>query len=357
MTLQPKKKKIVLTGGGTGGHILPNLALVPRLKSAFDICYIGAPNSMEEDLVKKIDGVTFFSVPAVKLRRSLSPRNLLIPFKLLSGIRKAKKLLKEIKPDVVFSKGGYVALPVVMAARKLKIPYIIHESDMSMGLANRLAAKKSKYVCGGFANAVEGLDNGVRTGAPIRHILYEGSASTAKASLGITSDKPVLLVMGGSSGAAAINQAIAGCLDTLTAKYEVIHLTGKGKSPLSNSSLSYYHPIEFTQSIQDLFALTSLCVTRGGAGALFELTALNIPSLIIPLPKSRSSRGDQVQNAKYFEERNYAAVLEQENLTPETLLSSIEDLSSRVPVLKKAMATATGIDGSAKIVELIKKTV
>jgi len=352
-----KKKKIILTGGGTGGHILPNLALIPRLKTNFDIYYIGAPNSMEEELVKKTGGAAFFAVPAVKFQRSLSLRNLLIPFKLLSGIRKAKKLLKEINPDIVFSKGGYVALPVVMASRKLKIPYIIHESDMSMGLANRLAAKKAEYVCGGFSDSVKNLPNGIHTGAPIRRVLYEGNSQKAKTDLGITSGKPVLLVTGGSSGAAVINKTVLECLEKLTAKYEVIHLTGKGKSPLNNSSLPQsYHPIEFTPAIQDLFALASLCVTRGGAGALFELTALNIPSLIIPLPKSRSSRGDQVQNANYLKSRGYALILEQQNLLPETLLSSIDALSAQAPALKKAMAAATRIDGSARIVELINKS-
>jgi len=353
------KKKIILTGGGTGGHILPNLALVPRLKTDFDIYYIGGADSMEQDLVSKTDGVKFFSVPVVKFRRSISPRNLLIPFKLWSGIRKAKKLLKQINPDIVFSKGGYVALPVVMAARSLKIPYIIHESDMSMGLANRLVAKQAAYACAGFSNAIEGLSNGVRTGAPIRHTLYEGNAQKAKTTLGITSNKPVLLVMGGSSGAVAINTALMACLNELTQKYTVIHLTGKGKSPVNPllptpySLPPNYYPIEFTKDIQDLFALSSLCITRGGAGALFELTALRIPSLIIPLPKSRSSRGDQVQNAKYFEERGYATVLEQQHLTPDNLLLKIEELAVSAPALKANMQTATDIDGGGAIVRLI----
>ena len=308
-------------------------------------------------MVKKNGGIPFFAVPSVKFRRSLSPHNLFIPFKLLSGIRKAKKLLKEIKPDIVFSKGGYVALPVVMAARKLKIPYIIHESDMSIGLANRLVAKKAKYVCGGFADAVKHLQNGIHTGSPIRHSLYEGNPQKAKASLNITSDKPVLLITGGSSGSVAINQIAIKCLDKLTQEYTILHLTGKGKLPAQSSLFtSSYYPIEFTQNIQDLFALTSLCVTRGGAGALFELTALGIPSLIIPLPKSRSSRGDQVQNAQYFKERDYAIILEQENLNPDNLVLSIKELSAQAPALKKAMLTATEIDGSAKIVNLITKT-
>ena len=228
--------------------------------------------------------------------------------------------------------------------------------------AARTEAKKAAYVCGGFANAVEGLSNGIRTGAPIRHTLYEGNAAKARADLGITSNKPVLLVMGGSSGAAAINTALAGCLTKLTQKYEVIHLTGKGKPsciiPPPDSrypqATNHYHPIEFSANIQDLFAMTSLCITRGGAGALFELTALRIPSLIIPLPKSRSSRGDQVQNAKYFEQRGCATVLEQKNLTPENLLLKIEELSVNATALKAAMSTATGIDGSGAIVDLIK---
>jgi len=366
------KKKIVLTGGGSGGHILPNLALVPFLKKDFDIFYIGGEDGMEKGLAAR-HGLPFYSVPCVKFKRSLSPANFAIPFVLNQGVRQAKQILRDIKPDVLFGKGGYVALPVVMAARSLNIPYMIHESDMSMGLSNKLVAKGADFVCGSFADAVSGLSNGVHTGAPIRNELHAGNADKARRQLGISSSKPILLVMGGSGGALAINECLAGCLDTLTKKYEVIHLTGRGKSSqfsadscqksdfeklkTVNCQLSTYsyHPLEFTNDIHHLYAAADLCVTRGGAGALFELITLKIPALVIPLPKSRSSRGDQIQNARRMAELGYCAVLPQGGLTPESLIYSIDNLSKRAPTLKSAMRSARNIDGSQKIIELIKQ--
>jgi len=345
------KLKLILTGGGTGGHILPNLALVPYLRAKFDIYYIGSSNSMESELVPRY-GIPFYSVPCIKFSRGISFKNFGIPLTLSNGISRAKQIMDDIKPDFVFGKGGYVALPVIKAASKLKIPYAIHESDMSMGLSNRLVASKAAFVCGSFADSVSKLNNGIHTGAPIRNALYGGKADKARQELGISAAKPILLVMGGSSGALALNTYLLQGLDRLTKKFVVIHLTGKGKATAPTIRNAYY-PLEFVSNIENLYALADLCVTRGGAGALFEVAALRVPSLIIPLPKSRSSRGDQVSNARRFAELGYSMVLPQENLTADRLISDIELLSNRAGNLRLNMQSARNIDGSQKIVELI----
>lgn len=343
-------KNIIFTGGGTAGHIMPNVALFPYFKDEYKLHYVGEPNSMEEEIIKKYPYVTFHAVKSVKLIRSMTLKNLSIPFKVLKAKSEGKKLLKEIKPVVIFSKGGFASLPVTLASKD--IPIIIHESDASLGLANKVVVKKAKHLCTSFSFLAENYENGVTTGAPLRQELYNGNKdSVTKQYLFSSNQKPNLLIFGGSLGAKAINEAVTKSIKQLTEKFNVIHITGKNNShPLNYKD---YYQVDFAYNIADYFKWADFCISRGGANALFELTALKIPSLIIPLPKG-NSRGDQVDNARYFAEKGYVLMLEQEHLDQSSLITNLDKLMSCKDNLKDKMAYAQNIDGSKKIADLVK---
>lgn len=340
-----KQKTLVMTGGGTAGHVLPCLALLPYLRSTFtDIHFIGSNTGYEEKLVA--GAAVYHGIDAVKLARGNIFKALPVPFKLMRAKKQAAALLKDIKPDVIFSKGGYVALPVVLAAGDT--PVYLHESDLSMGLANKLSLKKCRAVFTSFDYC--SLDKAVCTGSPIRRSIYDGNSARAADECGFDRRKPALLVMGGSSGAKAINDCVFACADSLCRRYDVIHITGeKQPSPVKRSG---YYPITYTDRIADFLALADLVVSRGGSGALFELMALRKPTLIIPLPKG-SSRGDQVENAEYFTSRGAAMTLKQENLSETTLLASLELLENGKDALLDGMAALTRTDGTKEIARKI----
>ena len=317
-------KALILTGGGTAGHCLPNIALLPYLKKRFDkIVYIGG-EGIEKDIAIE-NGLTYYSIPAVKLERKLTPKNLTVPFKLLSAINKAKKLIKEIQPSVIFSKGGYVALPVILAGSSLKIPCFTHESDLSLGLANKLMAKKCKTVFTSFSVTASNLPNGKHVGSPIRNSLFYQDRQSALKFFNLKGKKPILLVTGGSSGSLAINLTLEKSLSNLLEKFDIIHLCGKGKRKLP--SKDGYVCIEYLDCIEKAFCVADIVVTRGGSNTLFELLALSKPMLVIPLPKA-NSRGDQILNAKYFEQRGLCKVLLQENLTSGSFIYTLNELYS-----------------------------
>lgn len=341
-------EKIILTGGGTAGHITPNIALLPHLNE-FEIHYIGQPNSMEEELIREQKGVIFHPLEAPKLVRSLTPKNLSVPFKLLKAKRGAKKLLSEIQPKVIFSKGGFVALPVMLAAKG--IPLILHESDLSMGLANRLVVKKCRFACTSFSSTAEQFPNGICTGAPLRSSLYDGNKEVAERICGLRGRKN-LLIFGGSLGSAAVNEAVFAALPELTKTFDVVHIVGKNNE--KQIDCPRYFQLPFTNGIADFFAWADLCVSRGGANALFELAALKKPTLVIPLPKE-NSRGDQVDNAKYFESKGCVRVLLQENLSSKTLTREVLELDRRKFDLLQNMRLTENIDGTAEIAKLIKE--
>lgn len=342
-------KKILLTGGGTAGHITPNIALLPYLRN-FDIHYAGAPDSMEKQLISGYPFVTFHEISCVKLVRGFSPKNVAIPFKLLKGINQSKKLLKELEPTVIFSKGGFASLPVMLAAGK-KFPLILHESDFSMGLANKMGSKNCKYICTSFLSLSEQFDNGIYTGTPLRQEIYYGNKSIALLQSGLCENgKPNLLIMGGSQGAEAINQAIFSAVNELTAYFNVVHIVGKkNEHKLSHSS---YCQIAYCTNISDYFKWADFAVSRGGANAIAELVALKKPSLIIPLPKG-NSRGDQEDNAKYYKDLGCINVLAQEKLTGGTLMSELLQLKKDAEKLVKAIYAAPSSDGTRKIATLL----
>lgn len=313
-------KKIVFTGGGTAGHIMPNIALINDLKNKAEMFYIGG-NGLEKDLIKKLN-IPFYEITTTKLKRSLSISNLFIPFKLIKAIKEAKKLLKQIKPDVIFSKGGYVSLPVVFAAKKLKINVISHESDLTMGLANKLCSKKCKYVCTSFSETAKTLKNGVFTGTPLRKEIFCGNKENAKKLFKSYKNAPTLLIVGGSLGSKTINETVFMLLPKLQ-NYNIIHIVGKNN--LKKFDFPNYVQLEFTNNIADLFSLADIVISRAGSNAIFEILALNKPNILIPLSKN-ASRGDQILNANYFKNKGYSCVILEEDLNETSLLNNTNNV-------------------------------
>ena len=319
-------KKIVLTGGGTAGHVTPNIALIEKLRAeGYDISYIGSKAGIEKRLIERI-GIPYYGVSTGKLRRYLSLKNITDVFKVFAGMWQAKKILKKLKPDVLFSKGGFVAVPVVQAASRRRIPVVIHESDMTPGLANRLCIKRARIVCCNFPETLKYLPEGksVHTGTPIRRALFDGRKERGLEITGFDGSKPILMIMGGSSGAMRVNDAVRAALPTLINKFDIIHLCGKGRFDESLAGKQGYKQFEYVdEDLKDLFAAADLLISRAGANAVCEILALRKPAVLIPL-SAAASRGDQILNAKSFEKAGYSFVLPEEIMTPDTIIEAAE---------------------------------
>ena len=332
-------KRIVLTGGGTAGHVTPNMALVPKLiDEGYDIAYIGSYEGMERKLIDDI-GVPYYGISSGKLRRYFDLKNFTDPFRVIKGYFEAKKILKKLHPNVVFSKGGFVTVPVVIAAKKLHIPVIIHESDMTPGLANKLSIPSASKVCCNFPETIEHLPKGkaVLTGSPIRQELFQGRKETGLKLCGFQADKPVLLIIGGSLGSVAINNAIRNNLDELLKTYQIIHLCGRGNLDQSLDTRKGYRQFEYVKDdLKHYFACADVVVSRAGANAICELLALRKPNVLIPLGLN-ASRGDQILNAKSFEKQGYSYVLQEEDVTSETLLNAVNTIYSQRQTYINAM--------------------
>lgn len=348
-------KHIVLTGGGTAGHVTPNIAMIPALQEkGFQISYIGSYDGIEKKLIEEM-GIPYYGISSGKLRRYFDPKNFTDPFKVLKGYQEARKLLKRLKPDVVFSKGGFVTVPVVIAAKHRKIPAIIHESDMTPGLANKLCIPSAVKVCCNFPETVDKLpsDKAVLTGTPIRQELLNGNKLAALKFTGLKPDKPVLMVIGGSLGSVAVNTAVRQILPELLKDFQVVHLCGKEKLDESLTSLDGYVQYEYIKKeLADLFALSDIVISRAGANAICEISALKKPNLLIPL-SANASRGDQILNARSFEKLGYSKVLEEEELNNEILLKTIRDLYANKDSYIKAMSESSQMDSIGKIVQMI----
>ena len=349
-------KRIILTGGGTAGHVTPNIALLPRLKElGYDIQYIGSYNGMEKGLIEPL-GIPYHGISSGKLRRYFSLQNFTDPFRVLKGFGEAKKLIKELQPDVIFSKGGFVTVPVVMAGKKCKVPTIIHESDMTPGLANKISIPAATKICCNFPETLEHLpkEKAVFTGSPIRQELLTGNADAALKFCGLSAGKPVILIIGGSLGSVVINNAVREILPDLLKDFHVIHLCGKGKVDDSLKSLEGYVQFEYIKSeLKDLFALADVVISRAGANAICELLALHKPNLLIPL-SSNASRGDQILNARSFERQGFSKVLEEEELNKSTLLDSLQTLFRDKESYIKAMQQSNQQNSIDTIIELIE---
>ena len=348
-------KHIVLTGGGTAGHVTPNIALIPRLQEmGYQISYIGPYNGIEIKLIEEL-GIPYYGISSGKLCRYFDWKNFSDPFRVLKGFSEAKKLLKQLKPDVVFSKGGFVTVPVVIAAKKCKVPAIIHESDMTPGLANKLCIPSAAKVCCNFPETVKNLpaDKAVLTGTPIRQELMQGDKEAARSFCGFTSDKPVLMVIGGSLGAASVNENVRKILPQLLKEFQVIHLCGKGKMDESLKNTAGYVQYEYIKDeLADMFALADIVISRAGANAICELNALKKPNLLIPL-SAKASRGDQILNARSFERQGFSMVLEEEEITEQTLLDAIRKLYADRQTYIDAMSASNHINSIEKITSLI----
>ena len=352
-------KKIILTGGGTAGHVTPNLALVPELKKrGYEILYIGSINGIEKELAEKA-GLPYEGISSGKLRRYFDLKNFSDPFRVIKGFFEAARIMKKFRPDIVFSKGGFVAVPVTMAARTAGVPVISHESDMTPGLANRLAGPFATKICCNFPETVKLLPAGkaVLSGSPIREEILKGDAGTGLKFLGFDGEKPRLMVIGGSLGAVHVNDAVRRVLPKLLERFDVIHICGKGNLDESLQGLAGYRQFEYvSEELKDFFAAADIVISRAGANAICELLALKKPNLLIPLP-ANASRGDQILNADSFRKQGFSMVLTEENMTDGTLLSAVEELWNDRQQYIDAMSASPLHNGVGVIIDLIENTV
>ena len=348
-------KRIILTGGGTAGHVTPNIALIPKLRElGFDIHYIGSYNGIEKDLIEPF-GIPYHGISSGKLRRYFSLQNFTDPFRVIKGFGEARKLIKNLKPDVIFSKGGFVSVPVVLAGKKCKVPVIIHESDMTPGLANKIAIPSAAKICCNFPETLDCLPEGkaVLTGSPIRQELLSGNKIAAMDLCKFTADKPVILVIGGSLGSVVVNNAVRERLRCLLKDFQIIHLCGKGKTDESLKNTKGYCQFEYVKDeLRDIFALSEIVISRAGANAICELLALRKPNLLIPL-SAKASRGDQILNARSFERQGFSMVLEEEDLTKETLTSTVYKLFEKRGSYVDAMRNSNQQDSIDTIISMI----
>ncbi|MBR1598290.1 MAG: undecaprenyldiphospho-muramoylpentapeptide beta-N-acetylglucosaminyltransferase [Lachnospiraceae bacterium] len=348
-------KKIVMTGGGTAGHVTPNIALLPSLKEAgYEVHYIGSYNGIEKKLIEDI-GIPYYGISSGKLRRYFDIKNFSDPFRVIKGLSEANHLIKKLQPDVVFSKGGFVSVPVVLAAKRNHVPAIIHESDMTPGLANKICIPAATKVCCNFKETFDLLPEGkaVLTGTPIRKELFEGSRNKAAEFCHLDPNKKAILIIGGSSGSVVINNIIRESLDDILPNFQVIHLCGKDHLDETLNDKKGYVQFEYiSKELRDLFALCDLVISRAGANAICELLALKKPNILIPLSRA-ASRGDQILNAKSFKKSGYSYVIEEEELSKASLLNAIRDVAAHKEQYIKAMEESEMSDSIGTIMNLI----
>lgn len=349
-------KKIVLTGGGTTGHVSVNLALIPRLlQDGWEIYYIASENGIERELVKDLD-LTYIPISTGKLRRYLSFENVKDVFRVIKGIFQSIHRIRKIKPDICFSKGGFVSVPVVIGSFFNRVPVICHESDLTPGLANKLSQPFSKMVMVTFPDTVKYIknDKGYYIGPVIRDDLKNGNKNRAKEFFGIKNDRPTILVMGGSLGAQGLNNSIVNNLDLLLRKYNVIHGVGKGNLREDINKEGYYQIEYIREELKDVLDLADVVVSRSGSNAIFEFLYYKIPMLLIPLPMT-ASRGDQIENAQSFEENGYGKMIQQEDLNEKNLLETIDYLYENRYIYKENMSSFVFNDAVDLIYDKIKE--
>ena len=352
-------KKIVLTGGGSAGHVTPNIALLPSLREAgYEITYMGSYDGIEKRLVEDF-GLPYVGIATGKFRRYLDLQNLTDPFRVIKGFGEARRFLKKYHPDVVFSKGGFVAVPVVRAAASLGIPCIIHESDMTPGLANKICIPVARKVCCNFPETLKLLpgDKAVLTGSPIRAELAQGNTLAGLDMCGFNANTPVVMVIGGSLGAANVNKAVRAALPSLLGDFQVVHLCGKDKVDNLLLNTPGYRQFEYVKAeLKDLFAMADVVISRAGANAICELLALKKPNILIPLPAS-SSRGDQLLNARSFEAQGFSIVIGEDDLTTELLVDKVHELYFSRQTFRDAMNDSGQMDSIRTILRLIEECV
>ncbi len=350
-------KKIVLTGGGTAGHVTPNIALIPHLLNKnYDIYYIGSKNGIEKELISD-KNIPYFEISTGKLRRYIDVKNLTDAFRVVKGLGDSLRILSEIKPDIVFSKGGFVAVPVVIAAKLRRIPVVCHESDITPGLANKIAAPFAKKICTSFPETVKYVPNnkGVLTGTPIRDELFKGNRKRGLDFLKFKGDKPVILIMGGSLGSVKINNAVREILGEICKRFDIVHLCGKNNISGEFENYEGYRQYEYiSEELRDIFAAIDIVCARAGSNSIFEYLALHKPMLLIPLSKN-ASRGDQILNANSFKKQGFAEVLEEEELNSATLIKALDNLYENRNRYISEMEKADIKNGVDNIINIIEK--
>ncbi|MFD1361341.1 undecaprenyldiphospho-muramoylpentapeptide beta-N-acetylglucosaminyltransferase [Lentibacillus salinarum] len=350
--------RILFTGGGTAGHVIVNLALIPVFqKEGWEIDYIGSHNSIERKLIESLDGVTYHPISTGKLRRYLSKENIKDPFKVLKGTMQAWRIIGKRKPAIIFSKGGFVSVPVMLAAKLRGVPAVIHESDFTPGLANKLSIPFAQKVLATFPETMDYLPEkkAEYVGAVIRDELFEGDKAKGLELCGFTKEKPVLLIMGGSGGAEKINQTVRASLDQLLSEFQVAHICGQGKTDPTIEQAGYTQFDYVNDELKDIFAATDFVLSRAGSNAIFEFLALHKPMLLIPLSKA-ASRGDQIINANSFKEKHYARVMEEDSLTAESLVQELFKLKKQAPVMVDHMKDYQSEKARDRVIDIIKHT-
>lgn len=351
-------KRIVFTGGGTAGHVTPNLAIIPHFQQdGWDVHYIGTENGIEKELITPLSGVTYHAIHSGKLRRYFDVKNLTDPFRVIQGAFEASGLMRRLAPNVLFSKGGFVSVPVVYGAWRHRVPAVLHESDITPGLANKLTIPMAKVICTTFPEAARAIgQKAVYTGTPLRAALFAGDRAKGLTLLGFAGQKPVLLMMGGSTGATSVNAALREALDPLLTRFDIAHICGKGNLDTSLEGKAGYRQIEYaSEELPHLYAAADLMLSRAGANALSEILALKKPALLVPYPLG-ASRGDQILNAESYEKRGFSRVLKQEDMTASTLEQALIGLWNDRAAYQRAMGAEPLHDGTAKVIEWIEKT-
>jgi UDP-N-acetylglucosamine--N-acetylmuramyl-(pentapeptide) pyrophosphoryl-undecaprenol N-acetylglucosamine transferase len=350
-------KKIILTGGGSAGHVTPNLALVPKLKKmGYVVQYIGSKNGIERKIITS-HKIQYFAISSGKLRRYFDIKNFTDPFKVMKGVIQAFLIIKRENPNIVFSKGGFVSVPVVIAAYLSKVPVIAHESDITPGLANRISQPYCSKICVTFPESLKKIkDNkGVLTGTPIRQEIIDGSRIIGRRICKFSNDKPILLVIGGSLGSKFINNIVRKSLDLLIQKYNIIHICGKGNIDKNRENIKGYVQFEYVnEDMPHILNAADIVISRAGANAIFEILALKKPNILIPLSR-KSSRGDQILNAKSFKKRGYSIVLEEETLNSKLLVDKVNELYTERNMYINKMSSSDLGNGVDNIIDIIKR--
>ncbi len=351
-------RTIVLTGGGSAGHVIPNIALIPTLiQAGWSVAYIGSVSGIEREIIESLGHVKYHPIATGKLRRYIDLKNLKDPFRVLLGVAQSYRLLRRIKPDMVFSKGGFVSVPVILGSRLNRIPVIIHESDMTPGLANRISIPFATKVCVTFPETLEHLPKhkAEYTGSPIRADIVEGQASRGRERCGFHTQLPVLMVMGGSLGSQAINRRIRESLDVLLKRFQVVHICGKGNIEELHKATRGYQQFEYiNEGLPDILAMADLVVSRAGSNSIFEFLALKKPMLLIPLTL-QASRGDQILNAQSFEKMGYCRVLYEEDISQSSLYQAIIDVYENRTSYVARMEQSITTQSIKRIVALIEQ--
>ncbi|CAI3569476.1 undecaprenyldiphospho-muramoylpentapeptide beta-N-acetylglucosaminyltransferase [Clostridium neonatale] len=353
------KYKIIMTGGGTAGHVTPNLALVPKLKEKnFEIKYIGSLDGIEKNIIEE-NNIPYYGISSGKLRRYFDFKNFTDPFKVLKGVFDATRILAKEKPDIVFSKGGFVAVPVVIAAHLKKIPIVAHESDMTPGLANKLSAPFCDKLCVTFRESLKYIkDNkGILTGSPIREEILKGDKIKGKKICGLKDEREILFIMGGSTGSKVINDLIRNNIDSLLKDYNIIHICGKGNLDSNLANKIGYKQFEYVnEELPHLMACADYIISRAGANSIFEFLTLKKPTLLIPLSK-KASRGDQILNAKSFTKEGYSLMIEEEELNTESFINKIKELKHEKNNLIRNMENSQMKSGVENIVKILLQSI